>query len=230
MYGSNFWSWTLSPRATSSRPIEAAAIPLPSDDTTPPVMKMKRVSPAEMVAARRRSLAIDRTSSVVDLATVAPQADRTHGGSRRLEQLPRVLAGRPVSIAGAEHPDQLADHSITAEQLDARAGGRCRAVFHDREVALGQRRDLGQVGDAENLPVAGKLAQVRTDGASGVAAHAGIDLVEHEQRLAILKLLSGRRGSALGRAQQGQHHARELAARGDLLERTGRQSRVGCDH
>ena len=31
---------------TSSRPIDAAAIPLPSDDTTPPVMKMNRVVPS----------------------------------------------------------------------------------------------------------------------------------------------------------------------------------------
>ena len=45
MYGSNFCSWTSSPRATSRRPIEAAAMPLPSEETTPPVMKMKRVSP-----------------------------------------------------------------------------------------------------------------------------------------------------------------------------------------
>jgi hypothetical protein len=45
MYGSNFWSWTDRPRATRSRPIEAAAMPLPSEETTPPVMKMKRVSP-----------------------------------------------------------------------------------------------------------------------------------------------------------------------------------------
>jgi hypothetical protein len=34
----------VNPRATSSRPIEAAAIPLPSAETTPPVMKMNLVS------------------------------------------------------------------------------------------------------------------------------------------------------------------------------------------
>src|SRR5438045_3488746 len=36
-YGSNFWSWTRRPRAFSSRPREAATIPLPSADTTPHV-------------------------------------------------------------------------------------------------------------------------------------------------------------------------------------------------
>src|SRR5215475_302447 len=38
-YGSNFWSWTRSPRALSRRPSEAATIPLPRADTTPPVTK-----------------------------------------------------------------------------------------------------------------------------------------------------------------------------------------------
>src|SRR5438270_10398738 len=38
-YGSNFCNWTRRPRALSSRPSEAATIPLPSADTTPPVTK-----------------------------------------------------------------------------------------------------------------------------------------------------------------------------------------------
>src|SRR5712691_1206067 len=38
-YGSNFCSWTRRPRAFSSRPSEAATIPFPSADTTPPVTK-----------------------------------------------------------------------------------------------------------------------------------------------------------------------------------------------
>ena len=40
MYGSNFWRPTVKPRETSRRPIEAAAMPLPRDETTPPVTKM----------------------------------------------------------------------------------------------------------------------------------------------------------------------------------------------
>src|SRR5437773_7548267 len=38
-YGSNFWSRTRRPRAFRSRPSDAATIPLPSADTTPPVTK-----------------------------------------------------------------------------------------------------------------------------------------------------------------------------------------------
>src|SRR2546425_7451227 len=40
MYGSIFCSVTRNPRASSRAPIEAAASPLPSDETTPPVTKM----------------------------------------------------------------------------------------------------------------------------------------------------------------------------------------------
>src|SRR5215475_12481416 len=38
-YGSNFWSWTRNPRALSRRPSEAATIPFPRAETTPPVTK-----------------------------------------------------------------------------------------------------------------------------------------------------------------------------------------------
>src|SRR4051795_1892772 len=38
-YGSNFWSWTRRPRAFSNLPSEAATIPFPSAETTPPVTK-----------------------------------------------------------------------------------------------------------------------------------------------------------------------------------------------
>ena len=39
MYGSNFWIVTFRPRSASKRPRDAAAIPLPSELTTPPVTK-----------------------------------------------------------------------------------------------------------------------------------------------------------------------------------------------
>src|SRR5580693_9119212 len=39
-YGSNFCSVTLRPRLSSKHPMLAAAIPFPSEETTPPVTKM----------------------------------------------------------------------------------------------------------------------------------------------------------------------------------------------
>jgi hypothetical protein len=40
MYGSNFWIVTLSPLACSNFASEAAIIPLPREEVTPPVTKM----------------------------------------------------------------------------------------------------------------------------------------------------------------------------------------------
>ena len=40
MYGSNLFSETLRPLASNRAPIEAAAIPFPIAETTPPVIKM----------------------------------------------------------------------------------------------------------------------------------------------------------------------------------------------
>src|ERR1700722_9556443 len=39
-YGSNFWRVTLRPRLSSRQPMLAAAMPFPSEETTPPVTKM----------------------------------------------------------------------------------------------------------------------------------------------------------------------------------------------
>src|SRR6478752_6490523 len=44
MYGSNFCIVTVRPRSTSRRPSEAAAIPFPREETTPPVTKMYLVA------------------------------------------------------------------------------------------------------------------------------------------------------------------------------------------
>src|SRR3954467_10873812 len=50
MYGSNFCRPTVRPRETSRRPNEEAAIPLPSEDTTPPVTKMNFVERASGIS------------------------------------------------------------------------------------------------------------------------------------------------------------------------------------
>src|SRR5262245_34845433 len=52
-YGSNFCRVTVNPRLSSSLPIEAAAKPLPSEDTTPPVMKMYFVSMSSRLLGTR---------------------------------------------------------------------------------------------------------------------------------------------------------------------------------
>src|ERR1039457_4763783 len=39
-YGSHFWHVTFNPRLSSRHPMEAAAMPFPSEETTPPVTKI----------------------------------------------------------------------------------------------------------------------------------------------------------------------------------------------
>ncbi len=43
MYGSSFINVSSRPRFSRSAPIDAATIPFPTDDTTPPVTKMNLV-------------------------------------------------------------------------------------------------------------------------------------------------------------------------------------------
>ena len=64
-------------------------------------------------------------------------------------------------------------------------------------------------------------AQLLADGARGLPADAGVDLVEDERRAAALP--------RAGDAHQREHHARELAARGRLAQRAGRHAGVGRD-
>ncbi len=87
----------------------------------------------------------------------------------------------------------------------------------DREVAIGERGDLRQVGDAQDLPASREALQPLADRACGVAADAGVDLVEHERRAPTRRwpLMP----PSLQRARQREHHARELAAGGDLAQR-----------
>src|SRR5579859_1623995 len=52
IYGSSFWMVTLMPRSLSSRPIAAAVTPLPTELTTPPVIKMNFVISSLLVQRR----------------------------------------------------------------------------------------------------------------------------------------------------------------------------------
>src|SRR5690554_1679948 len=56
MYGSILTAVTLKPRARSKAPMLEVAIPLPSEDTTPPVMKMYLVSTCSPTPGLNRSI------------------------------------------------------------------------------------------------------------------------------------------------------------------------------
>src|SRR6185369_5167333 len=89
-------------------------------------------------------------------------------------------------------------------------------VLLEPEVDVGERGDLRQVGDAEDLAAGAERPQPLADDAGGVAADAGVDLVEDQG--------AGRAGAA--EVAERQHHPRELAARGGVADRRRLDPRV----
>src|SRR3954468_523424 len=107
MYGSNFWIVTERPRATRSRPREAAAMPFPSAETTPPVTNMKRVS--------GRLCGIKSLGSrVYSKARRTTPAAASRGRQQFLGVAPRGL----VRGLRAQHPAQLGDDPVALQRLD----------------------------------------------------------------------------------------------------------------
>ena len=205
MYGSNFWIDTDRPRETSSWPIDAAAMPLPSEETTPPVTKMNLVVERLRVVGH---LSLERhliARSGGTRLTPPPAAPRRDVARRRRRSRRRASGTAPPP----RRPPRAARPS-------ARVTSPPRQLL-DPEVPVGQRRDLRQVGDAEHLALGAERAQALADRPRRLAADAGVDLVEDQ-----------RRGTRPRRHRhQRQHHARQLAARRALAQRRRGHARVG---
>src|SRR3989449_1721825 len=122
MYGSIFCSVTRKPRASRSDPIEAAARPLPNDDTTPPVTKMYFVATS---ASSRHPVSdlcdLHRAVRDASVKTPVPQ-----------------LGEHPRDCRPARDPEC---HDLVAGERDERAvepevpveDGACAAVAHEPE-------------------------------------------------------------------------------------------------
>src|SRR3954452_3845802 len=70
---------------------------------------------------------------------------------RRLEQLARVAVRGLVAIGPAQHPDDLGDERIAVDSLDRGHGLPPPGALLDPEMRLSHRRDLREMGDAEDL-------------------------------------------------------------------------------
>src|SRR5690349_15112967 len=103
MYGSSLTTPTFRPRAFSRRPRDAAVMPLPSDETTPPVMNTYRVRPSTAPPS----------SNVPDMVPSRP-ADRTGRSAAAAAQRPRQLEALGRAGVGAQHPRQLVVHLAPA--------------------------------------------------------------------------------------------------------------------
>ena len=97
-------------------------------------------------------------------------AGRERGGGRRR---------RSASAPSMRTSSATTSRSPSCATVGARGVG--GGVLDDREVAVAERGDLGQVGDAEHLPALRQRAQAGADRARGVPADARVDLVEHER-------------------------------------------------
>ena len=119
-------------------------------------------------------------------------------------------------------PASIRDSSATrcrvVEQHDAAAGdGAAVGGLDDLQVRVGEGGDLRQVGHDDDLVAAGEPGEPPTDLDGGAAADAGVDLVEDHDR---------HRVGAGEDDLDGEHHARELAAGGALLQRPRRRAGV----
>ena len=204
-------------------------MPLPSEETTPPVMKMKRVSPCAIavslgvqVCARFNGTRSSRARQAAAALARPGSAARNSPRSRRpAAARGRARAARAVARSvGAEHPHQLADHPVAVERRDR---GRRRAPAASLTIVKWRSASAATCGRwvmQRSCRPCASVAQVLADRARGVPADAGVDLVEHEQRP------PARAGRArLRDAQQREHHPRELAAGGDLAQRRRRSRR-----
>ncbi len=121
----------------------------------------------------------------------------------------------------AEHARHFIHPFCALQYLNPAAGAAIPGLFADLQVMVAEGGDLGQVGDADDLPLAGQFAQLAADDFRHPSADAHIDLVEYQ----------GGNGRAAGADHlDRQADARQFAARGDLAQGPERLAGVGADH
>ncbi len=91
-----------------------------------------------------------------------------------------MLVGRTVLLTRTEHSHELSYHLVPIQPRGLRGGDSLDGPLVDTEVPVGQRRDLRQMGNAEDLPATSESAQVLAHRACGMATDAGVDLVKDE--------------------------------------------------
>ena len=89
----------------------------------------------------------------------------------------------------AEHTRDLFGAITGFQNRDAAASRTAPLFFFDREMTIGERRDLRQVGDAQNLVKARELFHFAADHLRDCAADSRVHLVEnHRGDAAALRL------------------------------------------
>src|ERR671936_1006291 len=137
-YGSNFWTWTVRPRALRSRPSEAATMPFPRPETTPPVTNTCFVARSVVTQSPRD-------------ANVACAGDGAFGLKalelgRRLDE--RVQAGERAARERAAEADQpraadreRGERPVGCGRLEPEGGVHAVARELEHDVLGGRRRE-----------------------------------------------------------------------------------------
>ena len=127
-----------------------------------------------------------------------------------------MLAGLCRAGLAREHPGELYE-SLLARDLSGSGNGPpfLLSLCHDH-LRVRESSHLGEVGDDEHLMSGGREPVERVpDRKCRLAAHPGVDLVEHEGRWSLAQHETGR-----------EHDPCQLAARGNPVQRKCRLSRV----
>src|SRR6186713_1265581 len=94
-----------------------------------------------------------------------------------VEQLPGGSQGRSATRRSAEHLGELHDASLAVQPFDLRDGAAVAFALRDPELDVRVRRDLGQVGDTQDLVAACERPQAAPDRIRAAAPDPGVDLV-----------------------------------------------------
>ena len=127
------------------------------------------------MAVTASALGAERPIAVVTLA--GSPSGRASG---RWSSSSAACCGRPR----IGRPDSIRDSSTTRRLADDLGHRRGRVVARDflvtAHLGVGERRHLRQVGDHQHLVVARQAASAAPTARRGLAADAGVDLVEHQ--------------------------------------------------
>src|SRR5579859_101347 len=164
-YGSNFCSWTRRPRAFSRRPSEAATIPFPSAETTPPVTKT--------YFGARALTGFQGSSGCGQRTSAASRASASEGNAR-----PTPLnRGASTESAAAVCSSSAASSSSSAsirDSLSWKASRRCGATSSTSSVPLScgrRRRRLSRFGPSTCQSAPGATARRTVDSTRSIPGH-----------------------------------------------------------
>lgn len=130
------------------------------------------------------------------------------------------MQGRGGGRIGGEHDGYLVDTLLAVELTDAGDGAAFFEAFGHLEMLVGLGGNLRKVRDGYDLHVACHLAHDASHSHGDIARDAAVDLIEDD----------GGQQVALGDDRlDGKHETRELAARGDVGNRTERAALVGVE-